>query len=905
MINAYYQQELSHLRDLAVEFSRIHPALAPMLSGPTQDPDVERLLEGTAFLTGLLRQKLDDEFPEVVHGLMQLVFPHYLRPLPATTIIQFTPKPSLMETLMIPSGAALDSVPVDGTKCTFRTCYNVEVHPLSVKDARLTEKPGYPTTLSISFALNGMSLTDWKADSIRLHLTGPYAQAANIYSLLLRNTRHFTVSSSQGGGSVFPGRNIVPAGFSNQESLIPYPTHSFPGYRILQEYFIRPEKFLFLDITGLSGWKERGGGGDFTIVFELKDPPALLPQVKKDNFLLFATPAINLFPHDGDPISLDHRQPEYRLVPSGGKPDHYQVYSVRSITGFAPGTVQKREYVPFELFAPQSAESPVYYENRKMSPIRSRAEVYISVAYPPNSGTPAPETLSIELYCTNFSLPENLKYGDICEQTSSSPELCEFKNILVPSAVVQPPLGKNVLWRFLSHLSLNLLSLANKENLKAMLKLYIFSESKDKAVVLANEKRIEGILDVLVDSRNRLVRGVNMRGQHINIKMNPDYFASRGDMYLFGSIMDHFLGTYASVNCFTHFFSGRIAYGGRLFMAGKNGRSPLNLKEDLLNNPRRYSFFQAIRLLRLFVKMEGEGSDEALFQDLLRVRPLLSLSFPGTDVWDIEESHYRESIRYNLTATFLGLYGASSPLPTHYTEDLLDEASDDKSVTRDFLDILSHPFYLLFFQDWTKYRWFLKVTEEGSDRYLERLYCLLGLGAPELRDATYESRRLLRYIGLFTQFPRSAKGLETLLADALEVPEMEVIQGVLRLVRIPEEQCCLLGLQGSTLGEECYLGEEIEDRMGKIRIKAGPMDEARFRNMLPDSRGHVDVIELTRAYLNQPMERELELVMNKEQARPLTLGAKQWGALGWDTWMYSTPGLETEASVTFQLPLKQ
>ena len=151
MINKYYQQELSHLRDLAVEFSKAHPALAPMLSGASQDPDVERLLEGTAFLTGMLRQKLDDEFPEVVHGLMSLIFPHYLRPIPATTIMAFTPKPSLMETLTIPAGTALNSIPVDGTKCTFRTCYDVQVSPMQITRARVEDQPGRAPSLSPGF----------------------------------------------------------------------------------------------------------------------------------------------------------------------------------------------------------------------------------------------------------------------------------------------------------------------------------------------------------------------------------------------------------------------------------------------------------------------------------------------------------------------------------------------------------------------------------------------------------------------------------------------------------------------------------------------------------------------------------------------------------------------------------
>lgn len=552
MINRYYQQELANLRELAVEFSQAHPALAPMLSGASQDPDVERLLEGTAFLTGMLRQKLDDEFPEVVHGLMHLIFPHYLRPIPSSTIVTFSPKQSLAEPMTVPAGIFLASVPVDGTKCTFKTCYDVEVHPLKLTGADYQKQPGMPASINIGFELVGLQLATWNPGKLRLHLAGNYTDASNIYHLLLRQVRRVVIKPKQGGSPITLMPEVIkPAGLENSESLLPYPAQSFPGYRILQEYFILPQKFLFLDITGLEAWRDRGQGTEFEISFELKDSFSITPQVKTENFVLFASPAVNLFPHDADPITLDHRQAEYRVSPSGGRPSHFQVYSVEKVSGFAQGTVQKRDYAPFEMFTPQSGGVPVYYVNRKISAVRPTSEVNLSVAYPPSAGPPVTEVLSIDLMCTNSSLPENLKLGDISQPTSTSPELCEFRNILSPSSVVQPPLGQNLLWRFLSHLSLNLLSLADTENLKTLLKLYIFPDGSDRSAILANEKRIEGIADVSVKTEDRLVSGITIRGQEINLKLNSDHFAGLGDMYLFGSIMDHFLGTYAAINCFT------------------------------------------------------------------------------------------------------------------------------------------------------------------------------------------------------------------------------------------------------------------------------------------------------------------------------------------------------------------
>ncbi|MBF0527914.1 MAG: type VI secretion system baseplate subunit TssG [Deltaproteobacteria bacterium] len=335
-------------------------------------------------------------------------------------------------------------------------------------------------------------------------------------------------------------------------------------------------------------------------------------------------------------------------------------------------------------------------------------------------------------------------------------------------------------------------------------------------------------------------------------------------------------------------------------MAGEVGRSSFDLRKDLFSHPRSFSFFQAIRLLRLFLRLTGEGSDTALFQNQLRVRPLLSLSFPGTDVYSVEEIPVGEATRYQLTATFLGLYGASSPLPTHYTEDLLDEASDDKSVSRDFLDILSDPFYGLFFRCWTRNRWFIKVAEEDSPDFVERLFCLAGLGLLEMQTEVPQARRLLRYIGLLTQFPRSAMGLKTLLSDALKTPHLDVIPNIPRQMQIPEQQRCYLGKQGGTLGVECYLGRQILDRIGKIQIKAGPLDADAFHEILPGCAGYEDVKLLTKVYLITPLESELKLIMDAPQVEPTVLGGHRWSLLGYDTWVFSG-ALTGEPAVTFQL----
>lgn len=552
MINTYYQQELTHLKELAVEFSKAHPALAPMLSGPTSDPDVERLLEGTAFLSGLIREKLDDQFPEILHSLLQIILPHYLQPLPSASIIQFLPKPGLMEIMKVPAGAAVASIPVDGTSCLFTTSYDVEVHPLQLNDARLEKTPGGTMQLRLFFRLTGPTLQDWRPERLRLLIGGSYENAAERYHLILNNTRSIRIVPGMGGQSItLPKHFLSPVGFESHEALLPYPSQSFPGYRLLQEYFTLPHKYLFFDVKGWDHWTDRGQDNSFEIAFDLAPPAHVAPECKREHFILASTPAINVFKHAAEPILLDHRLTEYRVRPADQQGGNYQVYSVDKVIGFIKGTVKQRTYVPFEMFNDQTTDTAVYHLTRRISPIGEHTEVYLSVAYPRSAGVPQTETLSIDLYCTNAHLPESLQLGDISQPTETSPSLLDFKNIHPPTAAVQPPIGKDLLWRLLSHLSLNYLSMCNRDNLKALLNLYIFPGTRNRASVVANNKRVEGLLDLSAVTADRLVRGQMMRGRQLSIKADGANFASYGDLYLFGTILDRFLASYSSINSFT------------------------------------------------------------------------------------------------------------------------------------------------------------------------------------------------------------------------------------------------------------------------------------------------------------------------------------------------------------------
>ncbi|MBP8985044.1 MAG: type VI secretion system baseplate subunit TssF [Syntrophobacterales bacterium] len=576
MFNKYYQQELQNLRELAVEFSKVHPSIAPLLSGPTSDPDVERLLEGVAFLTGLLRRKLHDDFPEIIHGLMNIIFPHYIRPIPSCSIVVFSPKPGMMETINVQKGVSLGAVPIEGTSCTFRTCFDLDVHPLRLISADIARQTGKPDVIRIVLETTGPDLSQWQPKKLSFFLGGSYSESTDLFMILTRYVRQIVVRPSEKGSPcVLPKDALKPVGFDTENCMLPFPSLSFSGYRLLQEYFLLPRKFLFFELHGWETWQERGKGKRFEILFELMPSPIAPPKVKSDNFILFGTPVVNLFPHEADPFLFDHRLEKIRIRPAGLDKRHYRVYSIDSVIGHTQGSLARKEYVPLERFQHGGDDHPIYQANYTRSPIDNSPEVYLSLTYPPTGGEPERETISVSMTCTNGELAERLRLGDICMPTSDSPELLSFRNVIPPTSTVDPPLGSNASWRFLSHLSLNYFSLADAENIKELLKLYAYPEGRDRAAVTANLKRIDGIANFQVSPTDRLLRGMMMRGQNLEMTSRHDHYAGLGDLFLFGAVMDLFFGVYSSMNTFTQFHLKDSLTGERFVWPVRMGDRPL------------------------------------------------------------------------------------------------------------------------------------------------------------------------------------------------------------------------------------------------------------------------------------------------------------------------------------------
>jgi type VI secretion system protein ImpG len=547
----YYREERAQLGDLAADFVQKHPNLASLVSGPMADPGVERLLEGTAFYNALLQQKLEDDIPEFIHEVIHSLQPEHLRPVPATTIVAFTPKPNLTEPQLIPKGTELKSVAVEGTQCRFTTSWPVEIHPLALNNASFTQPPGRPAAITLSLELAGIALSNWKVTSLRLFLAGEYKNASNLYLALMRNVKRIVIRPQENGGQpiTLAASHLKPVGFDDADLLFPS-TSASASLQFLREYFTQPDKFLFLDLTGFDTWRGRGDGTGFEIRFELDKLPFELHKVSVADFVLFASPAMNVFKHRSKTIVTDSKCSEYQVSPAVRAHKHYNIYSIEAVSAFLNYTKQKISLASGHHENPQSGTEPIYHVKRRNAHITNGIDTFISIETHQESFSFPLTSLVAELKCTNGNLPEKLLIGDICKTTDSSPNFCEFTNCKPVTRPASIDTRNNTLWRLYSLCNLNISQL-NVRSLQAALEVVAQSYNRNYTPAKLNSKRIQGITDFQIKAIDRLLGRYIVRGWEIKIKLHQEAYSSPGDLYVFGSLLEYFLRAFASQSCFT------------------------------------------------------------------------------------------------------------------------------------------------------------------------------------------------------------------------------------------------------------------------------------------------------------------------------------------------------------------
>jgi type VI secretion system protein ImpG len=579
----FYERELTFLRRTGADFARRYPKVANRLlleANKCEDPHVERLLEGFAFLAARIQLKLDDDFPEISDALLQSVYPHYTRPLPSMSLVEFRLDPEqgkLTSGFRIPRDTLLYSRPIGGVPCKFRTCYDTTLWPLTLASTRWMSphelRPAVRAADAVAAlrlelrCLPDVSFAQLDIDALRLHLSAESAVASTLYELLCNNCMSVLVRDASGKSAReplhLPASVVRPVGFGKDEGMLPVPRRSFLGYRLLQEYFTFPDKFFFLDLAGFDQIRTAGFGTHLELVFlissfERADRRSLLEAgVSTETIRLGCTPIVNLFPQTSEPVLLTQRQHEYLVIPDARRRDSTGIFSVEEVVAVTPGAAQPLRLEP--LYSHRHATNGsgnriFWYATRRPIAWRSDEGTDIHLSFVDLSARtvfPDEDAVTVRMLCHNGDMPTRLPFGDPngdWEMAGGGP-IEKVLTLVKPTAVIHPPLGKPQLWRLISQLSLNYLSLVEggAEALRELLRLHNFADSA------AGERQIEGILDVRGSpayARLESEHGLTFaRGQRIEIEFDEEQFAG-GGVYLFASVLERFLGLYVSLNSF-------------------------------------------------------------------------------------------------------------------------------------------------------------------------------------------------------------------------------------------------------------------------------------------------------------------------------------------------------------------
>ncbi len=597
----YYERELIFVRQFAQEFAERYPAAAGrLLIEPNRsgDPHIERMIESFALLAGRIHHKLDDEFPELTEALLSVLYPHYLSPVPSMSVVQFDLDASrgpLPDGFRIDRHSRLQTARVGNLPCRFRTVYPVTLWPLEIQTATL-QSPPFPrdydpprrTAAALRLQINCLSqlkFSQLSLEDLRLYLFGDNHIVGMLYELIVNHTTQVVFRSLDTGSKIepvvlSPRECLSQVGFDSDEGVLPYPSRSAMGYRLLSEFFAMREKFLFLDLSGWQRVKQAGFQQKLEVVLFLDHTlPRLEEWIDQSTFRLGCTPVVNLFEQVAEPVVLDHGRYEYRVTPDVANPRGMEVYSIDEVTSVNPATSETTVYRPFYSFHHgQNGDGgrTFWHSTRRSSTLDGDrgTDVFLQLVdlnFHPR--LPADDTLVIRTTCTNRDLPNQLQHAGerLYFQLEGAAPLSGIRCLKTPTPSLRAPARKGRYWALVSHLTLNYLSLEDpvegRDAIREILRLYDFSDPDAGQQQLSDVTRqmVEGIAKV---STRRIIGRTGShngsgfcRGVEVSIDFDEEKYIGTG-AFLFACILERFLAMHASINSFTQLVAKTAQTGG-------------------------------------------------------------------------------------------------------------------------------------------------------------------------------------------------------------------------------------------------------------------------------------------------------------------------------------------------------
>jgi len=402
---------------------------------------------------------------------------------------------------------------------------------------------------------------------LRLFLSGDQPTTHQLYELLMNHVLSVQVRLPQAppakGTAALPGSVIRPVGFDEDEGMLPYSPRSFPGYRLLSEYFAFPQKFLFCDLTGLECLKEMPAQQEAELIFFLnRAAPQLESRVGGDTFRLGCVPIVNLFTKLAEPIRLSRTKTQYLIVPDARRPRSMEVYSVDEVESVHPDTKEVITYQPFYALhdKTEAGGDEAYWHHHRLptpsveDPGTDVFLIMVDSQYQPT--VPSNEVVSVRTTCSNRNMPADVQRTGSVDwqfQLAGQSPVRRITTPVDPTPALRLP-GHSSRWRLMSHLALNHLSITGGPDgaaaLREILRLYDYTSSSSTA------QQIDGLFSVassrgIAPIREGHTRGF-CRGLDVTVTFDDEKYPGTG-FYLLASVLERFLGQYASINSFTRF----------------------------------------------------------------------------------------------------------------------------------------------------------------------------------------------------------------------------------------------------------------------------------------------------------------------------------------------------------------
>ena len=596
----YYEQELRFVRDLGGEFASEHARVANrfgLTADTCADPHVEWLLDGFAFLAARVQQKLDGDYAVLTQHLLEMIYPDYLAPTPSCGIVamELAPDaPPLEQGFTVNQGSRLHSriVPGEASRCTFTTAHPVTVWPIEIAEARYL-----PASALASMRLSGHSgaraglllrlktrrgvpFASLALDRLVLHLGSRDRIAHLLYEALVGHTVRFAaMPADKAAAPLLVDAQVTRVGFDEHEALLPPSPRGFSGFRLLREYFMLPERFLFVALEGLRPVVRRAAGDEIELVVLLdRFEPALDGAVTKDQFALFATPVVNLFPRRAKPIVVEPFEDQYHVLVDRSRPLDHEIYAVTQVTGYGADGQVASTFSPFYAVAARDATGADGYYTMERRPRllgeqerRSRSlrathlgsEIWLQLC---NAAGGLPDNtvrrLDVDVLATNRDLTIYLGPGDMRLSVEAGGPL-SGASIIGPlslprpsPAAVEPEGGGiwgDVAWRLIGHLALNYHSLVDgpegkgADMLRAMLQLYAAGADPRTA------RHVEAAQNISTRTVTARLPGSAPitfgRGLEVTLQLAEAPF-QEGGAFLLGGVLEAFLRRYVTLNSF-------------------------------------------------------------------------------------------------------------------------------------------------------------------------------------------------------------------------------------------------------------------------------------------------------------------------------------------------------------------